>query len=76
MELVDEPVEVGARQLQPQVLDAGAEERLALGAERGLCAVARVGVRPLVEDGRARRRHRLGPCLSRPLLRDRSGALA
>jgi hypothetical protein len=51
VELVDEPVEVRPRQLEAEVLDAGAEEGLALRAQRGLSAVTRVRLLALMKGG-------------------------
>src|SRR5262249_5458346 len=74
VELMDEPLEVSSRQLEAKILDAGTQERLALGTQGRLCAIARVGLLALVEDGWRRWSCRLGPRLGRgPLLHDRSG---
>ena len=58
MELVDEPVEVRPRELEAEVLDAGPEEGLALGAQRRLSAVTRVRLLALVKGGGPGRSHR------------------
>jgi hypothetical protein len=65
VELMDEPLEVRARELKLEVLDAGAEEGLALRTQRRLRAVAGIRLRALVEG----RRGQLWPGLRlRPLV--------